>query len=699
MKNNNNSKAQLIKALEESLYFENLMVDISTHFINLPADMIDAAIIKGLEQIGKHLSIDRIALLEFSLDGSEFHLTDGYAALQLQRPAKFLVSSNLPWFTGSLRKGQTLRISSINEIPKEAKPERQYCKAQGIKAFCTIPMKIAGAVHGAISFSDMQSERNWTDHMVRQLQAVSDIVTNALARKRAMKALKERLRFEELISNISTRFVNISALDVEKHIEEGLRQVVEFLEVDRSTFFQFSADHKELIAAHSYAVSGLEPIRRVNIQKEFPWSTAMWSRGEVFSYSSISEVPEEAVPDRENLIKLSIKSTITIPLSVGGSYDYVFAVGTALTERTWPSDLLPRLKLIGELFVNALERKKAEEKITALVQQVEAENVYLREEVIGENNFHEVIGQSGALKYILYKIEQIAASDTTVLLLGETGTGKGLISRAIYGRSLRKDKAFVTVDCAALPANLIESELFGREKGAFTGAQERQMGRFELADRGTLFLDEIGELPLDLQAKLLRVIQDGEFERLGSPHTTKVDVRIIASTNRDLKQEIENGRFRKDLYYRLHVFPITIPPLRNRTDDIPLLAQSFIDNYARKMGKDINIIPKGLLTNLQAYNWPGNVRELQHVIERAVITTQGSSLRLADKLEPDGDNGLHHDRSVQFYDLDRNHIMKTLQKSNWKISGKHGAAEILGLNPSTLRGKMRKLGISKQADS
>jgi transcriptional regulator with GAF, ATPase, and Fis domain len=249
----------------------------------------------------------------------------------------------------------------------------------------------------------------------------------------------------------------------------------------------------------------------------------------------------------------------------------------------------------------------------------------------------------------------------------------------------------ITVNCAALPANLIESELFGREKGAFTGSHARQMGRFEVADKGTIFLDEIGELPLELQAKLLRVLQDGEFERLGSPHTMKVDVRTIVSTSRNLMEEINKGRFREDLYYRLNVFPITIPPLRQRRDDVPLLVDHFVKKFSRKLGREIKTIPREVMKALQDYAWPGNIRELEHVIERAAITTQGSVLRLAEKIDsrtPDRKNG-----SLSISDMEREHIQNILEKTGWCIEGNRGAASLLGLNPSTLRSRMQKLGI------
>ena len=286
------------------------------------------------------------------------------------------------------------------------------------------------------------------------------------------------------------------------------------------------------------------------------------------------------------------------------------------------------------------ERRQAEaslslalSEIETLKDRLEAENIYLRQEIIMKHRFADILGQSDGLKYVLYRAEQVAPLNTTVLILGETGTGKELIAAAIHDLSPRKDRPLITVNCAALPGNLMESELFGREKGAFTGADTRRIGRFEVANGSTLCLDEIGELPLELQAKLLRVIQHNEFERLGSSQTIKVDVRIVATTNRNLEEEVRQGRFRQDLYYRLNVFPITVPPLRQRKDDIPLLVQAFVARYARKVGKQITSIQKETMKALQDYPWPGNIRELESIIERAVILCPGPALQLADKLE------------------------------------------------------------------
>ncbi len=331
--------------------------------------------------------------------------------------------------------------------------------------------------------------------------------------------------------------------------------------------------------------------------------------------------------------------------------------------------------------------------IKNLKDQLLAERAYLQDEIKLNYDHENILGKSDALQHVHYKIEQIAGSNTTVLILGETGTGKELVARALHSSSLRKNRVLIKVNCATLPANLIESELFGHEKGAFTGSVAKHLGRFEVADGGTLFLDEIGELPLELQAKLLRVIQDGEFERLGSSHTIKVDTRILAATNRNLEEEVRNGRFREDLWYRLNVFPITVPPLRDRLDDIPTLVDFYVRKIAKRIGKTITIIPAGVMRTLQDYLWPGNIRELENVLERAVINSSGPKLRLADDLKQTlKDTGI----SIKSLEtVEKEHILRILDQTNWKISGKDSAAEILDLDRSTLRARMRKLDISK----
>ncbi len=344
-----------------------------------------------------------------------------------------------------------------------------------------------------------------------------------------------------------------------------------------------------------------------------------------------------------------------------------------------------------------LKRDQAIKELEALKAKLEEENIYLKAEVDRARLFSDMIGTSNALRYVQTQVGQVASTDSTVLIQGETGVGKELVARAIHNQSKsRSEKPFVKVNCAAIPSNLVESELFGHERGAFTDALEPRKGRFELADTGTLFLDEISELSPNTQAKILRVLQEGEFERVGGTQTLKSDVRIIAATNRDLNAEVAEGRFRADLFYRINVYPITVPPLRKRRDDIPLLTEHFISQIGAEMGKNIDKIPKNTVNHLQAYDWPGNIRELRNVVERSLITSTGSTFQLADSsIEMRTSSPSPLDQNVSLDDIQQQHIQNVLNETGGKINGPGGAAELLQMKPSTLRNRMKKLGIKR----
>lgn len=346
------------------------------------------------------------------------------------------------------------------------------------------------------------------------------------------------------------------------------------------------------------------------------------------------------------------------------------------------------------MFLDITERVQMEQEQARL----QAQNKYLQEEIKLTHNFEEIISKSVSFHKILQQIQQVASTDATVLILGESGTGKELLARAIHNISNRSKRPLIKINCANLPATLIESDLFGHERGAFTGAMDRKIGRFELADGGTIFLDEIGELPIDLQAKLLRVLQEGEFERLGNPKTIKVNVRVIAATNRNLEEAIERKEFRADLFYRLNVFPVVSPPLRKRKEDIPLLVKHFVRKYEGKMGRAIKIIPDKVIDDLMLYDWPGNIRELENVVERALILSNGDTLEYGDWIPAVKNTGTTTDGKttpLKLDELEKEHIIDVLNKTNWRISGEKGAAKILGLNATTLDARIKKLGIKR----
>jgi PAS domain S-box-containing protein len=368
-----------------------------------------------------------------------------------------------------------------------------------------------------------------------------------------------------------------------------------------------------------------------------------------------------------------------------GAISGILSIGGDITERREAEEA--RDEALGEV-------EKALREGEDLKSRFEEEVVYLRNEVQHIGHFDEIIGTSDPLKYVLHRVEMVAPRDTTVLIEGETGVGKELFARAIHRLSARRKRPLVKVNCAALPANLIEAELFGHERGAFTGATRTSRGRFELADGGTLFLDEVGELPLELQAKFLRVLQEGEMERVGGDRTLEVDVRVIAATNRDLQEEVKQGRFREELYYRLHVYPITVPTLRQRKGDIPLMVQFFVQRFGKNQGKRIDQIPQPVMEELVQYDWPGNVRELENIIERAVIVTPDNTLRLAARLTKEKqDNGDVYKGPLE--KVQRDYIQQILELVEWRIEGTGGAADLLKLHPNTLRFRMRKLGIER----
>jgi formate hydrogenlyase transcriptional activator len=396
---------------------------------------------------------------------------------------------------------------------------------------------------------------------------------------------------------------------------------------------------------------------------------------------------------RDAAIKAGLKSGIMVPLVSKGDTIGTLIV-TSQSANQYDRADAEFLFAVARQIAMAIQNMTAFEEISRLKAQLEQENVYLQEEIKTQHNFEEIVGNGQAITKTLKAVETVAPTGATVLIQGETGTGKELIARALHNLSPRKDKPLIKVNCAALPGSLIESELFGHEKGAFTGAISRKIGRFELADGGTIFLDEIADLPLELQAKLLRVLQEGEFERVGESTTRVVDVRVIAATNRDLEIAVQQEDFRQDLFYRLNVFPIRLPSLRERKEDIPMLVRHFVVKHGIRLGKKIETLPQKVLDALQTYPWPGNIRELENVIERSVIISTGSELEFGDWTGESKQSAGSTSNTLE--DVEREHILKVLSQTGWQISGNAGAAEILGMKRTTLESRMKKLGIRRK---
>jgi len=506
------------------------------------------------------------------------------------------------------------------------------------------------------------------------------------------------LEFELTFSEVSSAFITLSAERVDQRIDQCLRRLVETAGTDRASISEIVNSSKDLAVTHRWDRPGNPITRTVMVRDMFPWSCERVLQGELTAISSPEDLPRAAEAEIEYMRNLGMKSRLVVPLMIGRAVIGSLATSTFRDFVKWDAEVIEWFQRIGEVFANAVSRKHDEAalriataKIRELKERLDKTNAYVRKETRLDSNHDAVIGQSAAIRSVLRNAEQVAPTDTAVLLVGDTGTGKELIAKTIHELSPRRDRAMVKVNCAAMPTTLIESELFGREKGAYTGALSREIGRFELADRSTIFLDEVGELPLELQAKLLRVLQEGEFERLGSSRTWKVDVRVIAATNRDLRAAIKEGAFREDLFYRLNVFPITIPPLRERLDDLPALVWHLLKDLCKRMGRDVERIDPATLKAFQSYAWPGNVRELRNVIERYLILNPGPVFRAE---VPEADDSIQIP-GEHLELIERRHMLQVLQNTRWRIRGKGGAGEILGIKPTTLEARMKKLGISR----
>ena len=504
------------------------------------------------------------------------------------------------------------------------------------------------------------------------------------------------LEFERFLAEFSFRFINIPSGGIKAAIEDALQRVGVQLRLDRCSFIRISADGV-LFDRVTWTAPGVAPVDApLDATKRFPWAIARLLAGETVVFSTLAEIPSET--DRAEFRGLGTKSGVFIPLSVDGHVSGAVGFNATTAERSWPPEVAHRLHVIASVFHQVLARQQRDEAVEAaarevqqLKDQLQAENVQLRREDRERLGLTNVVGQSAAVRRVLAQIHQVAPTDSTVLLLGETGTGKELFATQIHALSARHARAMVRVNCAAIPSTLIESELFGREKGAFTGALARQVGRFELANHSTIFLDEIGDLPAEVQVKLLRVLEERTIERLGSSRPITVDTRIIAATHRNLERRVAEGSFRDDLFYRLDVFPIHVPPLRERTEDIPLLVWRFVEEFSKAFGKRVESIDKESLAALQQYAWPGNIRELRNVVERAMITAPGRRLTITLPQS----SVAHPKRSAKLVDVEKDHIRAVLETTGWRIRGAGGAADRLGLKPTTLETRMAKLGLKR----
>ena len=682
-------------------HFEALVADISARFVNLDVGQIDDAVNTALRRLGEFLDVNRGTVTQ--IDDTDQALVFTHYWSRDNEPPPYLridAAHVMPFGLAKLMRGELHQFASLDELPADA-PDRQFLESRNVKSAVAAPLIVDGTVIGTLGFSSTVS-RDWDERVTGRLRLVADVLANALARTRLDARLRrttaDRLQFETLVGDIAARFVNLESDGVDTAIEDAQRRLVEALDLDRSALFEFDADGRPILT-HYWARPEFPPValQRGQATSMFPWIAARVRNGEVVCLSSIRDLPE-GTPDREQLQAIGTKSNVTLPLIVADRVIGALTFGAIREERSWPDETLRRLKLIGQVFVNAVARTRAEvelrrtlEENARLRERLVEENLQLRSEVKAGGGSSDIIGQSAAIRALLDQVEQVAPTDATVLLLGETGTGKERIARGIHERSRRGQRPMVSVNCGAIPSTLIESELFGREKGAYTGAVARQLGRFELADGSTMFLDEIGELPIETQVKLLRVLQERELDRLGGTRPIRINVRVIAATNRDLEQMIADNQFREDLYYRLNVFTIRVPPLRERAEDIPALVWWFVDEFSRALGKRVESIAKEQMLALQRYSWPGNVRELRNAVERAVIVSEGPRLAI----QPPRTRSVGARRALRLEDVEREHIRTVLERTGWRIRGDLGAAALLGLKPSTLESRMAKLGLRR----
>jgi len=562
----------------------------------------------------------------------------------------------------------------------------------GAESYAGVPVRdYRGEVIGHLVVMDTQP-RLFGAQELKILRIFATRAGSELERSRAEDSLRrseaQRRMLLEINNAVTTK---LSRDELWTAIADAVRRIVPF---DRLALAQYDAQDDRLrIVTYGgpYRREDYTPVGRELKLDDSPAGLAFTSQRYVLRRDL--EV-DRRTSSEQRAYEHGFRSICALPLVVRGVSVGAITMGSLKRAQYTEADAEFLTEVANQIAI-AVDNMRAYEEIQALKARFEAEAVYLQEEIKTEHNFEEIIGQSGPLRELLRKVEQVAPTDATVLIRGETGTGKELLARAVHNRSRRKTRPLVKVNCGAIPSGLVESELFGHEKGAFTGATQRRIGRFELADGGTLFLDEVTELPVDTQVKLLRVLQEGDFERVGSSHTIKVNVRVIAATNRNLQDAVRNGSFRDDLFYRLNVFPLEVPALRERPEDIPLLVNFFLSKFSKSVGKEIRGVSQRSMQSLSRYSWPGNIRELQNIIERAVVLAKSPVLQIDESMlradEPVG--GVAMVDTLE--NIERSHIILALGETNWVIHGKKGAAEMLGINPSTLRSRMEKLGIKK----
>lgn len=653
---------------DKCLQFQTLLADLSTTFTCLSPDDFDAEIIAGLQRLVEFLGVQRGTLFELSSDTGVLQLRYSYVAPGYPPVPQTICEEDFPWYVRKLCRQEVIALQRLPEdLPPEAAAEKEYCLKTGFKANLVTPLNIGGQLAAALAVDSFSDHQRWPDELIQRLRVIGEVFANALVRKRIDEELSEGLKtFRTMFQNAPVAMLLL----------DGDRRIVRMNNAAEQAMGKSARD-----------LSG------VALGNAMDCLHSLEQPGGCGCSSHCTDCPvQRIVRDTFETGQEYQRAEAKLALHQGlEQCDRYLLLSTALLQLPADRQVLVCIEDITERRQAEMGLREALAEIEQLKERLHEENILLREEIKVRYGHEEIVGKSDALRSVIAQAEQVAPTDAAVLLLGETGTGKELLARAIHRLSPRKNAPMIVVNCAAIPPALVEGELFGREAGAYTGAMSKQLGRFEVADGSTLFLDEIGELPWELQGKLLRAIEQGQFERLGSPKTISVDVRVIAATNRDLTKALRDGTFREDLYHRLSVFPIRVPPLRERQEDIPLLVWTFVNEFGEKMGKRIDKIPRKTMESLERYAWPGNVRELRNVIERAMILSSAPVLRVEIPSHSDGSS----DEDMTLDEVERQHILRVLERTGWRVRGAGGAAEILGLKPTTLETRMAKLGIRR----
>jgi len=609
----------------------------------------------------------------------------------MESPGGWVWQTQKPWVVS--------RLAEDTKFPELS----SWLSDRGVQSLCVVPVTTALRKIGALAFGSRhegvyaEADVVFLQQVARQVAVAVDNAHNFAEAQSVQEQLKEERDRLGLLLEVNNTVVSVLDLhELLKAVSDSLHRLMPH---EYASLSLYDAESQTLqIHALDFPVSKGLIQEGLTIPVEgSPTGRAIQTRQPVsINRNDIEQFGSDIA---QRILAEGLKSAICLPLIAHGRPLGTIVVAS-LKEDQFPEKDAALLRPVANQIAIAVENSLAFRQVVERANKLSEEKLYLQDEIRTEYNFEEIIGESPALKHILQQLETVAPTDSTILIRGETGTGKELIARAIHHLSGRRERTLVKVNCAAIPTGLLESELFGHEKGAFTGAIAQRVGRFELAHRGTLFLDEVGDIPLELQPKLLRVLQEQEFERLGSTRTTRVDVRLVAATNADLTQKVADNQFRADLYYRLNVFPLTIPPLRERREDIPLLVRYFAQKYARRMKRPIETIPVKAMTALTEYHWPGNVREMENFIERAVILSRGSELQIpVAELKPRNGIGTPQLVATNGFETlehaEREHIVRTLGETKWVIGGPTGAASRLGMKRTTLQSRMRKLGIMR----